>query len=110
MSYYRCSDRMCGALDCPACHPENFRSGVFYEDELCCECGERVGEERHEHGEVDYLCQRCWEDKEHKAKMEETECDGCGGSWAEYEHNGNRFCIDCLNKRLQLEAAAEGDR
>jgi len=29
--YIRCSDRMCGALDCPTCHPENFRQGVYWE-------------------------------------------------------------------------------
>ena len=30
--YIRCSDRMCGAEDCPTCHPENFRGGVYFED------------------------------------------------------------------------------
>lgn len=30
--YIRCSDRMCGADDCPNCHPENFRNGVYIED------------------------------------------------------------------------------
>jgi hypothetical protein len=30
--YIGCSDRMCGALDCPRCHPENFKGGVYWED------------------------------------------------------------------------------
>ena len=29
----KCSDRMCGADDCPKCHPENFRNGVYLTDE-----------------------------------------------------------------------------
>lgn len=27
-----CSDRMCGAEDCPKCHPENFCEGVYFDD------------------------------------------------------------------------------
>jgi len=30
--YKKCSDRMCGAEDCPNCHPENFQGGIYYED------------------------------------------------------------------------------
>jgi len=30
--YYKCSDRMCGAEDCPRCHPGNFVNGVFVDD------------------------------------------------------------------------------
>lgn len=26
-----CPDRMCGADDCPRCHPENFKDGVYRE-------------------------------------------------------------------------------
>ena len=29
--YPQCSDRMCGADDCPNCHPENFRGGEYIE-------------------------------------------------------------------------------
>jgi hypothetical protein len=31
--YIQCRDRLCGADDCPACHPENFRGGVFVDDD-----------------------------------------------------------------------------
>lgn len=31
--YMRCRDRMCGADDCPNCHPENFRGGVFIDNQ-----------------------------------------------------------------------------
>ncbi len=31
-SYGKCPDRMCGADDCPNCHPENFRGGAYIED------------------------------------------------------------------------------
>lgn len=31
-SYYRCPDRLCGAIDCPNCHPGNFQDGVHYQD------------------------------------------------------------------------------
>jgi hypothetical protein len=30
--YLSCPDRMCGAWDCPRCHPENFRNGVYIEE------------------------------------------------------------------------------
>ncbi len=30
--YIQCSDRMCGADDCPNCRPENFRGGVYVGD------------------------------------------------------------------------------
>ena len=30
--YIRCSDRMCGADDCPNCHPSHFRGGVYIDD------------------------------------------------------------------------------
>lgn len=30
--YNSCCDRMCGAEDCPNCHPENFVKGVYVED------------------------------------------------------------------------------
>jgi hypothetical protein len=30
---YRCSDGMCGAPDCPRCHPENFRDGYYVGEE-----------------------------------------------------------------------------
>jgi hypothetical protein len=32
MGYYKCPDRMCGAEDCPRCHPGNFVDGVFIDD------------------------------------------------------------------------------
>jgi hypothetical protein len=31
--YIRCSDRMCGADDCPNCHPENFNDGVLVQED-----------------------------------------------------------------------------
>lgn len=30
--YISCSDRMCGADDCPNCRPENFHDGIFIDD------------------------------------------------------------------------------
>jgi len=30
--YTQCSDRMCGADDCPNCRPENFLGGVYFRD------------------------------------------------------------------------------
>jgi hypothetical protein len=30
--YIQCSDRMCGADDCPNCRPGNFRGGVYIGD------------------------------------------------------------------------------
>ena len=30
--YHKCHDRMCGAEDCPRCHPGNFVDGVFVDD------------------------------------------------------------------------------
>ena len=30
---YRCTDRMCGCPDCSTCHPENFRNGVYIDEE-----------------------------------------------------------------------------
>lgn len=30
--YVACPDRFCGALDCPRCHPENFRGGIYIPD------------------------------------------------------------------------------
>jgi hypothetical protein len=30
--YIQCSDRMCGAEDCPNCRPGNFRGGVYVGD------------------------------------------------------------------------------
>ena len=30
--YHKCLDRMCGAEDCPRCHPGNFIDGVFVDD------------------------------------------------------------------------------
>jgi hypothetical protein len=34
MKPIRCSDRMCGADDCPNCHPENFSpAGRYYLDD-----------------------------------------------------------------------------
>lgn len=27
-----CADRMCGALDCRTCHPENFSNGTYVEE------------------------------------------------------------------------------
>lgn len=36
--YRRCKDRMCGADDCPACHPENFQGGRYIEP-ICDTCG-----------------------------------------------------------------------
>lgn len=29
----RCHDGFCGATDCPRCHPENFKNGVFVADD-----------------------------------------------------------------------------
>lgn len=29
MKFPRCRDGLCGALDCPRCHPENFRGGIY---------------------------------------------------------------------------------
>ena len=30
--YVQCTDRMCGADDCPNCRPENFQGEVYFED------------------------------------------------------------------------------
>jgi hypothetical protein len=30
--YTRCIDRMCGATDCPACHPSHFTGGIYIGD------------------------------------------------------------------------------
>lgn len=32
----RCHDRMCGAEDCPNCHPENFAPGGCYHNVNLC--------------------------------------------------------------------------
>ncbi|MFZ4536878.1 hypothetical protein [Propionivibrio sp.] len=32
MAYHKCNDRMCGAEDCPRCHPGNFVDGIFIDD------------------------------------------------------------------------------
>jgi hypothetical protein len=31
--YIPCRDRLCGADDCPNCHPENFRGGRYVDDD-----------------------------------------------------------------------------
>lgn len=42
--YIQCADRMCGALDCPRCRPENFVAGVYFGD-----IDNQTDEEQHEH-------------------------------------------------------------
>jgi hypothetical protein len=32
LQHTQCSDRMCGADDCPNCRPENFLGGVYFRD------------------------------------------------------------------------------
>jgi len=62
---YSCLDRMCGAEDCPRCHPGNFVDGVFVDDieDECEHDWETIDDSfDHAHGtEVALPFQRCAE-------------------------------------------------
>ena len=102
MIYYRCSDRMCGARDCPTCNPGNFVGGVYFEDLPCEECGEKIGDEGTWGPGERTLCNSCI------SSQDEPTCIGCGGA-GEHEGDDGWLCDDCLNKRLQVEAVQMGD-
>lgn len=84
---FRCSDRMCGALDCPNCNPE----GIQYPKCEICE------NEFETCWKDDKLCEDC--QKEGWVKCEICEEWALKNSFSEYtfkEGNTEMLCEECV--------------